>query len=112
VTVVAFDIPPHAQRLAVSGRYDAIAGGALVLDGGIYRHEFVSRTVVKAFMPVQLSMDAPVFSAVLPPPHFHEQHDHVRFFGEHVLVKGRQLADAVTQTGAALASLPETEHQS
>jgi 6,7-dimethyl-8-ribityllumazine synthase len=112
VTAMACDIPLHAQRLAVSGRYGAIAVGALLVDCGIYRHEFVSQTVVKALTPVQLSMDAPVFSAVLPPHRFHEHHDHVRFFSEHVLVKGRQLADAVTQTRAALASLPETEQQS
>jgi 6,7-dimethyl-8-ribityllumazine synthase len=68
----AFDIPLHAQGLALSGRYDAIAGCALVVDGGMYRHEFVSQTVVSALMPVQLSMDAPVFSAVLLPHHFHE----------------------------------------
>ena len=33
----AFEIPLHAERLATSGRYAAIVGCALVVDGGIYR---------------------------------------------------------------------------
>jgi 6,7-dimethyl-8-ribityllumazine synthase len=34
----AFEIPLHAKRLASSGKYAAIIGCALVVDGGIYRH--------------------------------------------------------------------------
>lgn len=37
----AFEIPLLVRRLAVSGQYDGIATSALVVDGGIYRHEFV-----------------------------------------------------------------------
>ena len=107
----AFEIPLHAQRLARSGRYDAIAGVALVVDGGIYRHEFVSETVVAALMQVQLSTDVPVFSAVLTPHHFHEHDDHARFFTEHLHVKGHELAAAVTHTLAALTAIPEPEQQ-
>src|SRR5438477_10940102 len=40
----AFEIPLHAQMLARSGRYAAIVGAALVVDGGIYRHDFVAQT--------------------------------------------------------------------
>src|SRR6218665_3346354 len=35
----AFEIPLHAKRLAQSGRYAAVVCCALVVDGGIYRHE-------------------------------------------------------------------------
>ena len=49
----AFEIPLHAKRLAQSGRYAAIVGCALVVDGGIYRHEFVATTVVNALMTLQ-----------------------------------------------------------
>ena len=41
----AFELPLMAQELARSGRYGAIACAALVVDGGIYRHEFVAQTV-------------------------------------------------------------------
>jgi 6,7-dimethyl-8-ribityllumazine synthase len=46
----AFEIPLHAKRLANSGKYAAIIGCALVVDGGIYRHEFVANTVVSTLM--------------------------------------------------------------
>src|SRR6218665_909380 len=47
----AFEIPLHARRLARSGRYSAIIGCALVVDGGIGRPDFVARTVGPGLMP-------------------------------------------------------------
>lgn len=98
----AFEIPFFIHRLAASGRYNALAGCALVVDGGIYRHEFVAETVVSALMTIQLSTDVPVFSAILTPHHFHEHDDHQRFFDDHLRLKGHQLADAALQTMSAL----------
>src|SRR5271163_1129764 len=60
----AFEIPLHALRLATSGRYAAIVGAGLVVDGGIYRHEFVAGAVVDGLMRVQLDTGVPVLSAV------------------------------------------------
>src|SRR5215468_311207 len=37
----SFEIPLHAQILAKTRRYTAIVAAGLVVDGGIYRHEFV-----------------------------------------------------------------------
>jgi 6,7-dimethyl-8-ribityllumazine synthase len=101
----AFEIPLHAKRLAVSGRYAAIATSALVVDGGIYRHDFVAGTVVDALMRVQLETDVPVFSAVLTPHHFHEHAEHRDYFTRHFAVKGRELADAVSATIESLAAI-------
>ena len=72
----AFEIPLHAQRLARSGRYAAVVCCALVVDGGIYRHEFVASTVVNALMTLQLDTGVPMISAVLTPHHFHEHIEH------------------------------------
>src|ERR1700727_3734995 len=36
----SFEIPLHAQLLAKTRRYTAIVAAGLVVDGGIYRHEF------------------------------------------------------------------------
>src|SRR5580704_1397097 len=36
----SFEIPLHAQILAKARRYTAIVAAGLVVDGGIYRHEF------------------------------------------------------------------------
>ncbi len=56
----AFEIPLHAKKLAQSGRFDAIVACALVVDGGIYRHEFVANAVVQGLMAVQLETGVPV----------------------------------------------------
>jgi len=100
----AFEIPLMARRLARSGRYAAIAGCAFVVDGGIYRHEFVAQTVVGALMEVQLQTDVPVLSVVLTPHHFHAGDEHQAFFAGHFQVKGAEAARACVQTVAALAA--------
>lgn len=98
----AFEIPLHAKRLARSGRYAGIVGCALVVDGGIYRHEFVANTVVNSLMTVQLETDVPVFSAVLTPHHFHEHVEHRKYFHRHFAVKGTEVAEACVKTLEAL----------
>lgn len=101
----AFEIPLHAQRLARTGKYDAIVAAALVVDGGIYRHEFVETAVIDGLMRVQLETDVPVFSVVLTPHHFHEHEDHIAFFSEHLQKKGAEAARAVTRTLQSLAAI-------
>lgn len=101
----AFEIPLVVRRLAASGKYDGIATSALVVDGGIYRHEFVSQTVVEALMRVQMETDVPVFSGVLTPHHFHEHEEHRNQFSNHFVTKGRELADALVATLTTLRSL-------
>ena len=103
----AFEIPLHAKRLARSGRYAGIVGCALVVDGGIYRHEFVAHTVVNSLMTVQLETDVPVFSAVLTPHHFHEHVEHRKYFHRHFAVKGSEVAQACIGTLAALQRVGE-----
>src|SRR5215469_11480722 len=41
----AFEIPLQAKLLAKSERYAAIVAAGFVVDGGIYRHEFVADAV-------------------------------------------------------------------
>ena len=94
----AFEIPLRIKKLASSGQYAGLAGCALVIDGGIYRHEFVAATVVDALMRVQLDTDVPVFSAVLTPHHFHEHDEHRAYFARHFELKGAELADAIAAT--------------
>lgn len=102
----AFEIPLHAQRLARSGQYDAIIACGLVVNGGIYRHEFVASAVIDALMRVQLETDTPVFSAVLTPHDFHEHEEHRRFFAEHFIKKGAEAAHACITTLQSLNALP------
>jgi 6,7-dimethyl-8-ribityllumazine synthase len=94
----AFEIPLHAQILAKSGRYAAIVAAGFVVDGGIYRHEFVADAVIGALMRIQLDTEVPVISAVLTPQSFHDHEDHRKFFHEHFLIKGREAASACAAT--------------
>jgi 6,7-dimethyl-8-ribityllumazine synthase len=94
----SFEIPLHAQLLAKTRRYSAIVAAGLVVDGGIYRHEFVADTVIKALMDVQLRTEVPVFSAVLTPQQFHESAVHVEFFRKHFVIKGIEVAEACAKT--------------
>ena len=98
----AFEIPLLAQKLARSGRYDAIVACGLVVNGGIYRHEFVGAAVIDGLMRVQLDTDVPVLSAVLTPRDFHEHDEHHRFFSEHFVKKGIEVARACLATVAGL----------
>jgi 6,7-dimethyl-8-ribityllumazine synthase len=102
----AFEIPLHAKRLAASGKYAAVVGAGLVIDGGIYRHDFVAEAVINGLMRVQLDTDVPIISAVLTPHHFHEHDEHASFFAEHFRVKGAEAARACATTVQSLARLP------
>src|SRR3954465_3999454 len=101
----SFEIPLHAQILAKTRRYTAIVAAGLVVDGGIYRHEFVADTVIKALMDVQLRTEVPIFSAVLTPQQFHESAAHLEFFRKHFAVKGIEVAEACANTLLSLERL-------
>ena len=103
----AFEIPLHARKLAHSGRYAAVVACALVVDGGIYRHDFVAQTVIQGLMTVQLETGVPVLSAVLTPHHFHEHVEHRKYFHRHFGVKGTEVARACIQTVHSLRQLDE-----
>ena len=104
-----FEIPLEAKLLAASGRYAAIVAAGLVVNGGIYRHEFVSEAVISGLMQVQLATDVPVISAVLTPQAFHEHDEHRRFFREHFLVKGAEAASACWRTLGNIERIREME---
>ena len=93
----AFEIPLQAKLLAKTWSYAAIVAAGIVVDGGVYRHEFVAETVIRALMQVQLETETPVFSAVLTPHHFHEHDTHRQFFRDHFKVKGEEVALACCQ---------------
>ena len=46
----AFEMPLLARELAKTGQYAAVACAAFVVDGGIYRHDFVAQAVVDGLM--------------------------------------------------------------
>jgi 6,7-dimethyl-8-ribityllumazine synthase len=72
----SLEIPLQAKLLAKTGRYTAIIGAGLIVNGGIYRHEFVAATVIDAMMQVQLDAEIPIISLVLTPQNYHEHEAH------------------------------------
>src|SRR5690349_4557313 len=48
----SFEIPLHALMLAKTGRYAAVVAAGFVVNGGIYRHEFVAEAVIGGLMRV------------------------------------------------------------
>ena len=90
----AFEMPLLAKRLASSGDFDVIAAAAFVVNGGIYRHDFVAQAVVTGLMDVQLETNVPVLSVSLTPHNFQMTDEHVAFFKAHFVKKGREAADA------------------
>ena len=94
----SLEIPLHAKLLAKSGRYAAVVAAGFVVDGGIYRHEFVAGAVIDGLMRVALEAEVPVLSMVLTPQRFHEHDEHHAFFSGHVEKKGREAADACVRT--------------
>ena len=90
----ALEIPLRAKLLADTGEYDAIVTAGLVVDGGVYRHEFVASAVIDGLVRVGLDTGVPVLSAVLTPQHFHEHQDHLDFFASHLVKKGVEAARA------------------
>lgn len=96
----AFEMPLLAQKLAETGEYDAIAAAAFVIDGGIYRHDFVAQAVVDGLMNTGLKTGVPVLSVSLTPHHFHSGEEHHDFYFAHFVKKGREAADAALRVTA------------
>lgn len=93
----SFEIPLQAKLLAKTTSYDLIVGCGFVINGGIYRHEFVAQAVITGMMQVQLETEVPVLSAVLTPHHFHESPEHHQFFFNHFKKKGEEVANAAKE---------------
>ena len=95
----AFELPLVARDLANSGKYAAVAAAALVVDGGIYRHDFVAQAVVNGLMRVALDTGVPVLSVSLTPHHFQPTEHHIGGFAKHFVEKGREAAQAALMIG-------------
>ncbi len=90
----AFEMPLLAKKLAETARYDVIAAAAFVVDGGIYRHDFVAQAVVDGLMRVGLDTEVPILSISLTPHHYQETEHHTQIFKKHFVEKGREAARA------------------
>ncbi|MCP9480995.1 6,7-dimethyl-8-ribityllumazine synthase [Shimia sp. CNT1-13L.2] len=101
----AFEMPLLARDLAESGRYGAVACAAFVVDGGIYRHDFVAQAVVDGLMRAGLDTGVPVLSVSLTPHQYQETEHHNAIYRAHFVEKGREAARAALGVLAARAKV-------
>lgn len=103
----SLEIPLLAQKLAQTRSYDLIMATGLIVDGGIYRHDFVAATVLEGMMRVQLDSGVPILSVVLTPHNFQEVPAHMDFYRDHFVLKGKEAAEAALQTLENMASFKD-----
>ena len=103
----AFEMPLLAKALAETNKFDAIVAAAWVVDGGIYRHDFVASTVVDGLMDAQLATGVPVFSVSLTPHNYQETEFHNDLYIKHMYSKGQEAARAVAGQLKTLATVKE-----
>ena len=101
----AFEMPLVARDLAHSGRYAAVVAAAFVVDGGIYRHDFVAAAVVDGLMRVGLDTGVPVLSVSLTPHHYQETDHHNAIYRAHFVEKGKEAARTALMSGKTPSSL-------
>ncbi|MDG1375960.1 MAG: 6,7-dimethyl-8-ribityllumazine synthase [Yoonia sp.] len=101
----AFEMPLLARDLAETGRYGAVACAAFVVDGGIYRHDFVASAVVDGLMRAGMDSGVPVLSVSLTPHHYQETAHHNAIYEAHFVEKGREAAHAALMIGKARAAV-------
>jgi 6,7-dimethyl-8-ribityllumazine synthase len=77
--------------------YSAIVVAGLIVDHGVYRHEFVAQTVMDAIMKVQMDYEIPIIYGILTAQDFMSDGRNAFFF-DHFSVKGREAANACLLT--------------
>lgn len=95
----AFELPLLSRSLASTGRYAAVVAAAFVVDGGIYRHDFVAQAAVDGLMRAGLDTGIPVLSVSLTPHHYQETDHHRQIYLTHFVEKGREAARAALMIG-------------
>ncbi len=95
----SLEIPLTSKLILQKNNFDAVIAFGLVVDGGIYRHEFVAQTVLNGMMEVSLQTNTPILSAVLTPQRFDENNSSdIKFFKKHLTMKGAEVARSAVET--------------
>ena len=91
------EIPLLAKLCAKKQCYDAIAVAGLIVNHGVYRHEFVAQSVMDSTMQVQMAMEIPIIYGILTAQDFLSEGREL-FYREHFSVKGQEAANACSKT--------------
>ncbi len=98
------EIPLLAKLAAQSGRFDAVVVAGLIVDHGVYRHEFVAQSVMDSIMKIQIDTEIPMIYGILTAQDFISE-GREKFFFEHFRVKGEEAANACRKTLSNIAML-------
>ena len=79
----ALELPLMAKLLAETGKYSVIVAAAFVVDGGIYRHDFVAQAVVDGLVRASMDTNIPILSISLTPHQYQETEFHDKVFQSH-----------------------------
>ncbi|MGV8988951.1 MAG: 6,7-dimethyl-8-ribityllumazine synthase [Cypionkella sp.] len=90
----AFEMPLLAKKLGQTRRFNAVVAAAFVVDGGIYRHDFVAAAVFVGLMSAQMTTGVPEFSVSLTPHNYQPVESLTTFYREHFVKKGEEAASA------------------
>lgn len=66
-----------------------------MVDGGIYRLDFVAAAVVNGLMQAQLDTGVSTYSVSLTHHHFQPTAEHLGFYRDYFVKKGEEAADTV-----------------
>jgi 6,7-dimethyl-8-ribityllumazine synthase len=91
------EIPLLAKLIAKQGRHDAIVVSGLIVDHGVYRHEFVAQSVMDSLMGIQLETEMPLIYGILTAQDFMSEGREDYFF-DHFKIKGSEAANACALT--------------
>jgi len=91
------EIPLFTQKLIETGSVDIVIVAGLIVDHGVYRHEFVASSVMDATMRLQMETGIPIVYGILTPQDFLSE-GREAFFREHFVSKGAEAAAACLKT--------------
>ena len=91
------EIPLFTQKLIATGTVDMVIVTGLIVDHGVYRHDFVAATVLDATMKIQLDSGTPIIYGILTPQDFMSD-GRETFFRSHFVQKGIEAANACLVT--------------
>ena len=91
------EIPLFSSKLINKGLVDIVVVTGLIADHGVYRHDFVARTVMDATMQLQMKTGVPIIYGILTPQEFMSE-GREDFFRVHFSGKGVEAAEACLRT--------------
>lgn len=91
------EIPLFARKVIDKQMADILIVVGLIADHGVYRHDFVARTVMDATMNLQMETGVPIIYGILTPQEFMSE-GRESFFKDHFVKKGVEAAEACVKT--------------